>query len=66
MVIPEMDHIDKVLTTSSDSPRQFSLTIHTALAIGKKAMNWYYKKTNYSDVYQIAISKSVFIPCYYC
>ena len=66
MVIPEMDHIDKVLTTSSDSPRQFSLTIHTALAIGKKAMNWYYKKTNYSNVYQIAISKSVFIPCYYC
>ena len=66
MVIPAMDHIDKVLTTSSDSPRQFSLAIRAALAIGKKAMNRYYKKTDYSDVYRIAISKSVFIPCHYC
>lgn len=66
MVIPAMDHIDKVLATSSDSPRQFSLAIRAALAIGKKAMNQYYKKTDYSDVYRIAISKSAFVPCHYC
>jgi hypothetical protein len=37
-VIPTMDHINKILTTSSDSPHQFSLTTHADLAIGKKAM----------------------------
>jgi hypothetical protein len=36
---PAMDHIDKVPAASSDSPHQFSLAIHAALAIGKKAMN---------------------------
>ena len=60
-VIPAMDHIDKVLATSSDSPRQFSLAIRAALAIGKKAMNRYYKKTDHSDVYRIAMGKTPFI-----
>ena len=36
-VIPAMDHIDKVLATTSDS-HQFSLSIHAALVIGK---NWW-------------------------
>ncbi|KAF8257717.1 hypothetical protein EI94DRAFT_1492222, partial [Lactarius quietus] len=30
---------------------QFTLAISITLAIGKKAMNWYYNKTNYSEVY---------------
>ncbi|KAF8270861.1 hypothetical protein EI94DRAFT_1489418, partial [Lactarius quietus] len=54
-VIPAMDHIDKVLTTSSDSSHQFFISVHATLAIGKKAMNQYYDKTDYSDVYQIAM-----------
>jgi hypothetical protein len=33
-VIPAMDHINKVLATSSDSPHQFSLTIHAADKLG--------------------------------
>lgn len=55
-VIPAMDHIDKVLATSSDSPYKFSLAIRAALAIGKKAMNRYYDKTDHSEVYRIAMS----------
>ncbi|KAF8257404.1 hypothetical protein EI94DRAFT_1495747, partial [Lactarius quietus] len=52
-VIPAMDHIDKVLATSSDSPDQYNLAIHAALAIGKKAMNCYYNKMDHSEVYCI-------------
>ncbi len=51
-----MDHIDKVLTTSSDSPHKFSVAIHAALAIGKAAMNKYYNKTDHSEVYRIAMT----------
>ncbi|KAF8256686.1 hypothetical protein EI94DRAFT_1454581, partial [Lactarius quietus] len=54
-VIPTMDHINKVLTTSSDCPHQFTLAIHAALAIGEKAMNQYYNKTDHSEVYRIAM-----------
>ncbi|KAF8256681.1 hypothetical protein EI94DRAFT_1488774, partial [Lactarius quietus] len=54
-VIPAMNHIDKVLATSSDSPNQFNLAIRAALAIGKKAMNRYYDKTDQSEVYRISM-----------
>ncbi|PPQ81292.1 hypothetical protein CVT26_015194 [Gymnopilus dilepis] len=54
-VIPAMDHIDKVLATCSDSPYQFSPAIRAALAIGKKALNKYYNKTDHSEVYRIAM-----------
>jgi hypothetical protein len=50
-----MDHIDKILATSSDSPYKFSLPIRAALAIGKKALNKYYDKTDQSEVYRIAM-----------
>jgi hypothetical protein len=50
-----MDHIDKVLATSSDSACRFTLAIRAALAIGKKAMNQYYNKTDQSEVYRIAM-----------
>jgi hypothetical protein len=59
-VIPAMDHIDKVLATSSDSPHQFTLAIHAALAIGKRAMNHYYNKTDYSDIYWITMGTNLF------
>ena len=59
-MIPAMDHIDKVLMTTSDSPYQFSLAIRTALAIGKAAINKYYNKTDHSEVYCIAMGMSLF------
>ena len=52
-----MDHIDKVLTSSSDSPYKFSIAIRAALAIGKQTMNRYYNKTDHSEVYRIAMGK---------
>jgi hypothetical protein len=55
-----MDHIDKVLATSSDSPYKFSVAIRAALAIGKKVMNKYYNKTDHSEVYRIAMGMSTF------
>ena len=55
-VIPAMDLIDKVLTTSSISPSKYSLAIHAALFIGKKTLNKYYNKTGESEVYRIAMS----------
>ncbi len=50
-----MNHIDKVLVTSSKSPYKFSLAIHATLAVGKKAINRYYNKTDHSEVYYIAM-----------
>ena len=55
-VIPAMDLIDKVLTTSSISPSKYSLTICAALFISKKTLNKYYNKTGESEVYCIAMS----------
>jgi hypothetical protein len=54
MVIPAMDHIDRVLATTSDS-HQFSLSIRTALVIGKNTINCYYNKTDHSETYCIAM-----------
>jgi len=54
-VIPAMDHLDKVLVTTSDNS-QFSLPIRAALVIGKNTINRYYNKTDYSEVYRIAMS----------
>jgi hypothetical protein len=59
-VIPAMDHIDKVLATSSDSPYKFSIAIRAALAIGKIAMNGYYNKTDYSEVYRVSMGTFFF------
>jgi hypothetical protein len=50
-----MDHIDKVLATSLDSPYNFSIAIRAALAIGKIAMNRYYNKTDHSEVYRVSM-----------
>jgi len=53
-----MDHIDKVLTTSSDSDK-YSIPICASLTIGKHTLSKYYSKTGESEVYQIAMSMLV-------
>jgi hypothetical protein len=55
-VIPAMDHINKVLATTSESC-QFSLSIHAALIIGKNTVNCYYNKTDCLETYCIAMSR---------
>jgi hypothetical protein len=53
-VIPAMDRIGEVIAASAlDS--QFSTPIKAALLMGKKTLDRYYTKTNFSDVYRIAI-----------
>lgn len=59
MAIPAMNHINKVLVTSSDRS-QYSLSICVALIISKNAINQYYNKTDYSEIYCIAMSMSHF------
>ena len=56
MVIPAMDHIDKVLTTNALN-LWYSVAIKTALMIGKKPLNCYYSKTDLSNIYRIAMGK---------
>ena len=53
-IIPVMDHIDGVLATQLDSS-QYSLPVHTALAIGRNTINHYYNKMDYLEVYHIAM-----------
>lgn len=56
-VIPAMDHIDEVLATSA-SDSEYSVSIlQAALAMGKKTPNRYYSKTDFSEVYRIAMGK---------
>jgi hypothetical protein len=59
-VIPAMDHIDRVLATSSEN-NQYSLSIHASLVIGKNAINRYYNKTDHSKTYHIAMGMCSFI-----
>jgi hypothetical protein len=59
-VVPAMDLIDKVLATSSDD-HDFSLSIHSALVIGKNTINCYYNKTDHSETYHIVMSALSFI-----
>jgi hypothetical protein len=55
-VIPAMDIIDEHLATSADSI-VFVTSIRSALAIGKRTLNRYYDKTDYSENYRIAMSE---------
>ena len=50
-----MDHIDETLTTQSQDP-SIELSIRAAIGIAKKILNYYYDKTDYSEVYRIAMS----------
>jgi hypothetical protein len=62
-VIPAMDHIDEVFATNS-TDNQFSVSIWAALTVGKKTLNRYYGKTDFSEVYRIAMGVWSFLPCY--
>jgi len=53
-----MDHIDKHLASAATDPL-YSPAMHTALGIGKHTLNRYYNKTDYSEVYRIAMGKSL-------
>ena len=54
-VIPAMDIIDSMIVTTSETPYKYCLGIRAALAVGSKTMNKYYNKTDYSEVYRIAM-----------
>ncbi|SRR5260221_10888609 len=49
-----MDHIDIHLATAAQNAN-CSVSIHAALAIGKRTLNWYYNKTDHSEIYRIAM-----------
>jgi hypothetical protein len=49
-----MDHIDAHLTTAALDP-DCPLAVKAALAVGKTTLNRYYNKTDYSEVYRIAM-----------
>ena len=51
-----MDHIDMHLATMAKN-LAYPISIRAALAIGKKTLNQYYNKTDYSEVYRIAMGK---------
>ena len=53
-----MDHIDEVLAMNALDNIQFLHPIQAALMMGKKTLNRYYSKTDNSNLYQIAMSKS--------
>ena len=53
-----MDHIDEYLATACQNIK-YSAAIRTALALGKQTLNRYYDKTDQSDVYRIAMGKSL-------
>jgi hypothetical protein len=53
--LPVMDQIDEVLTINA-LDKQYSISIQAALTMGKKTLNWYYSKTDFLDVYRIAMS----------
>jgi hypothetical protein len=55
MVIPAMDHLDEYLTMAS-LEYNLPLSIKATLTVRKKTLNCYYNKTDYSEVFQIAMS----------
>ncbi|KIL56859.1 hypothetical protein M378DRAFT_88699, partial [Amanita muscaria Koide BX008] len=56
-VIPAMDHIDSVMTANIES-NKYSPAIQAALGVGQRTLNRYYGKTDYSETYRVAMSKS--------
>ena len=55
-----MDTIDEVLATNAISSK-YSVAIHAALSVGKKTLNRYYEKTDFSKTYCIAMGISLHI-----
>ena len=54
-----MDHIDEHLATAATGDL-YHLAIKAALTIGKKTLNWYYDKTDHSEVFRIAMGTIYF------
>ncbi|GBE84424.1 hypothetical protein SCP_0604030 [Sparassis crispa] len=58
MVIPAMDIINENLTDKS-LEGCYKPCIYAAIGLAKKTLNWYYNKTNHSNVYWIAMAKKL-------
>jgi len=56
-VIPAMDLIDEFLTTNTVD-HCYTPSIHLALSIAKRTLNHYYRLTDGSNMYRIAMGKS--------
>ena len=52
-----MDYIDKHLATAAIDNR-YPFAIKAALTIVKKTFNWYYDKTDHSEVFRIVMGKT--------
>jgi hypothetical protein len=57
-VIPAMDYLDQQLTTSALNTR-YSKSIKAAITLGKKTLNRYYDLSDHSEIYCIAMGKSI-------
>lgn len=58
MVIPAMDHIDNSLTNDIRDDSTLDPAIRAALRLSKKTLNWYYKMSDMSATYRIAMGTS--------
>jgi len=56
-----MDHIDERLTSDSINWVKFKPSIWASLALAKKTLNRYYEKTDYSEVFRIAMGQLLII-----
>jgi hypothetical protein len=54
-----MDHIDEHLASAAVSPK-YDASIRAAISIGKKTLNRYYDRTDHSELYRIAMRKTLF------
>ncbi|KAJ2965600.1 hypothetical protein NUW54_g14065 [Trametes sanguinea] len=65
MVIPAMDHIDTYLTNCTRAGHALSEPISSSLRTAKKTLNRYYKLSDMSATYRIAMGKflSAFFEC---
>ena len=54
-----MDHLDEHLVTAASS-QKFDPAIRAAITIGKKTLNQYYDRTDYSELYKIVMGKCIY------
>ena len=59
MVIPAMDYIDMAFTTGLLKKERLDPTIRAALGLAKCTLNRYYSLADSSNLYQIAMGKSI-------
>ena len=55
MVIPAMDYIDEIFTTSMLNKQELSPPICAAIGLAKKTLNCYYSLTDSSELYHITM-----------